>query len=232
VFVASLRGDWVSSALVTAATFLALNTFDARYGVLAGDKAALGVIVNLVALVATAGFIVAMQRSMRRIHHIANHDPLTGAMNRNAIQVHAETAIARANEDHSHLIVGVVDCDGFKEINDAHGHSTGDAVLIALARTLQRYLGPSGQVGRIGGDEFVLVFEGRSTDFVERLFERAREDYLQETGIMTSRRGFSFGYAVLGIDGDSYGGLIQAADRRMYEDKTTANVIKFALTVH
>ena len=221
VFVASLRGDWVVSSLVTAATFVALMTFDHQFGVLNGDAAALGIIVNFVALSATAGIIVALQRKIRQIHHVANHDALTGAMARAAIQDYAEEAIHRAVEDEEALVVALIDCDGFKEINDRYGHAAGDEVLITLVRTLQRYIGRSGQVGRIGGDEFVIVIEGRSPSFVKRLIEHAREDYLEETSGITSATGFSFGCAVLGSDGSSFGALVQAADGRMYEDKGT-----------
>jgi diguanylate cyclase (GGDEF)-like protein len=230
VFVASLRGDWATSAIVTGATFLALVTFDSRYGVLEGDQAALGVIVNLVALAATSGFIVAMQRRIRRIHHIANHDALTGVMNRTAVQEYAEEAIRRANEDGTAVIIGLIDCDGFKRINDLYGHTVGDDVLIVLSRTLRRYMGRSGAVGRTGGDEFVMVLIGRSPEFASRLFERARQDYVNESGGVTTRRGFSYGFSQLGEDGDSFGELIQTADARMYEDKTGATVLDYSLT--
>jgi diguanylate cyclase (GGDEF)-like protein len=229
VFVASLRGDWVSSALVTAATFLALMTFDSRYGVLDGDQAALGVIVNLVALAATSGFIVAMQRRIRKIHHIANHDALTGVMNRSAVHAHAEEAIRKAREDGTSVIVGLIDCDGFKRINDLYGHRVGDDVLIVLSRTLRRYMGRNGAVGRTGGDEFVMVIEGRSPEFASRLFERARQDYVNESGGVTTKRGFSYGFAQLGLDGDSFGELIQAADAKMYQDKTGAAALSYSL---
>jgi diguanylate cyclase (GGDEF)-like protein len=232
VFVASLRGDWVTSSLVTAATFLVLMTFDWRYGVLFDDTATLSVVVNFVALASTACFIVAMQRHIRRIHHTANHDPLTGAMNRAAIQSLADDAIRHARVDRGSLIVGVIDCDGFKEINDQFGHAVGDEVLMGLAKILQTLVGKGGWVGRTGGDEFVIVLRDRSREFAVRMLERARQEYIESTVGIASRRGFSFGLAELDKDGQSYGELVQNADGRMYQDKSTASAIRYALTVH
>jgi diguanylate cyclase (GGDEF)-like protein len=230
VFVASLRGDWVVSALVTGATFLALMVFDSQFGVLTNDTAALGIIVNFVALTATAGIIVALQRKIRQIGHLANHDALTGAMNRVAVQDFAERAIRDAESDGNPVVVAVIDCDGFKDINDRYGHAAGDEVLITLVETLQRYTGESGAIGRIGGDEFVLVFEGRSLSFVRRLLDRARDEYRDATAGITSKQGFSYGCALLGVDGASFGSLVQAADEKMYEDKA-ASPVTWALTV-
>jgi diguanylate cyclase (GGDEF)-like protein len=232
VFAASLRGDWVTSSLVTAATFLVLMTFDWRYGVLYGDTATLSVVVNFVALASTAVFIVAMQRHIRRIHHTANHDPLTGAMNRSAIQSLAESAIRTARFEKGRLIVGVIDCDGFKEINDQFGHAVGDEVLMGLAKILQSLVGKGGWIGRTGGDEFVIVLPDRSREFAVRMLERARQDYVEATVGIASRSGFSFGLAELDTDGHSYGELVQAADARMYQDKATTTAIRYALTVH
>jgi diguanylate cyclase (GGDEF)-like protein len=232
VFVASLRGDLVTSSLVTAATFMVLMTFDWRYGILYEDTATLSVVVNFAALSSTACFIVAMQRHIRRIHHTANHDPLTGAMNRAAIQSLAESAIRTARAENGRLIVGVIDCDGFKEINDQFGHAVGDEVLMGLAKILQGLVGKGGWIGRTGGDEFVIVLRDRSQEFAVRLLERARQDYIEATVGIASRRGFSFGLAELETDGMSYGELVQAADTRMYQDKAATTAIRFALTVH
>ena len=231
VFVASVRGDWITSSLVTAATFVMLIVFDARYGVLEGESAALGVIVNFVALSATASFIVAMQRQIRRVNRLANYDALTGAMNRAAIQAYADSAIRKAQADGTRLVVGVIDCDGFKEINDVFGHAVGDDVLVMLVQTLQKYIGNHGALGRIGGDEFVMVVEDRSIAFVSRLIDRARQEYTAVTSGVTVTKGFSHGFAALGADGSSYGELVQVADSRMYSDKAVVEIVHQALKV-
>jgi diguanylate cyclase (GGDEF)-like protein len=227
VFIASFRGDRVTSALVTGATFVALMAFDYRYGVLD----ALGVIVNLVALGATSIFIVTMQRQIQQIHDLANRDALTGAMSRTALQSYAEAAIAGARESGAGVVVGVIDCDGFKEVNDVYGHAAGDEILMLLVRTLQRYLGEHGALGRIGGDEFVVVLDDRSDEFACRMMERAREDYVRDAGGLTTKKGFSYGLAVLGRDGESYGSLLHAADQKMYVEKAVGEEVRYALTL-
>jgi diguanylate cyclase (GGDEF)-like protein len=229
VFVASYRGDWFSSAFVTGATLMVLTGFDYEHRMLEGETASLGVVVNVVTLCLASTFIVFMQRRVRRIHKIANHDALTGAMARTAIQEKAEQMIERSKEEGTSVTVGVIDCNGFKRINDVRGHSAGDEVLVLLAATVGRAVGPNGALGRIGGDEFVFVVPDRSEEFVGRMIEHAREAFAEAVYFVAPMCTFSVGTARLGRDGESYGELVNAADARMYREKAAIDTVRAAV---
>ena len=231
VFVASIKGDWFASGFVTVATMIALTALDYRHGNLANDSASLSLVVNVVSMAATATVIVAMQRKIRRIGQIANHDALTGAMTRSAIQQYAENVLYHARNEGCPAVVAVIDCDGFKTINDLYGHAVGDAVLISLVESLKRLVGSHGAVGRIGGDEFVVVFDNRTRSFAGRLLDRAREAFVDSTSALAPGCSFTFGVAKFKSDGESYGELVQAADSNMYRAKTAVVTIKDALKV-
>ena len=84
-------------------------------------------------------------------------DPLTGLSNRRALTDRIERAVQRAD---TRLALLLIDLDGFKPINDAHGHAVGDQVLCEVARRLSDLTRREDTVARIGGDEFVLLIEG------------------------------------------------------------------------
>ena len=89
--------------------------------------------------------------------HAARHDSLTGLPNRAQLVDTLEEALVRSREDGHELAVLFIDLDGFKEVNDAGGHSAGDAVLRETARKLAQVVRAQDTVSRVGGDEFVVV---------------------------------------------------------------------------
>ena len=84
-------------------------------------------------------------------------DPLTGLPNRRALQQELHRMLARAARAGSTVLVGYVDLDGFKAINDEHGHDVGDRFLIHMAHRLRSGLRAGDFVARVGGDEFVVL---------------------------------------------------------------------------
>ena len=94
-----------------------------------------------------------------RIASLAYSDPLTGLANRTSLLPALEQAVQRARRKGSKLAVIFLDLDGFKQINDAHGHDAGDALLIELAGRLRDNLRASDLIARLGGDEFLVVLE-------------------------------------------------------------------------
>ena len=108
----------------------------------------------------------------------ALHDALTGLPNRVLLQQRLEHAAERARRTHSHAAVLFADLDGFKQVNDTHGHSVGDALLIAVARRLQAVLRPGDTLARVSGDEFVILCEDiAATTDVEALAQRVDEAF-------------------------------------------------------
>jgi diguanylate cyclase (GGDEF)-like protein/PAS domain S-box-containing protein len=94
-----------------------------------------------------------------QLEHAATHDPLTGLPNRTLLLDRLTMALARARRHHSSLAVLFLDLDQFKVINDSHGHSLGDELLIAIAQRIAAALHPDDTVARFGGDEFVVLCE-------------------------------------------------------------------------
>jgi diguanylate cyclase (GGDEF)-like protein len=95
----------------------------------------------------------------RRLVHATDHDVLTGLPNRTATIAHVERALGRAVRSGDTVALLVVDLDHFKLVNDTHGHTAGDRVLVEMARRLQASVRQGDVVGRVGADEFVVVAE-------------------------------------------------------------------------
>ena len=108
---------------------------------------------------------VTEQRALREaLAHQASHDPLTGLPNRTLFFDRLAQAFARAERRSSTVAVMLFDLDDFKLINDGFGHDVGDAVLVAVARRLERELRKNEGVARLSGDEFALTLEDVTTE--------------------------------------------------------------------
>lgn len=101
-----------------------------------------------------------LQQANQRLTAFALSDPLTGLPNRRALLDELTRLIARAVREHTCVLVGVIDLDGFKQINDSMGHGMGDEFLQQVARRLGAAERASDLLGRIGGDEFVVIGPG------------------------------------------------------------------------
>jgi len=99
--------------------------------------------------------------ALARLTRLATLDELTGLPHRRGVTQRLEAAVGRLRTgDSSGLVVIFLDLDGFKEINDSHGHHTGDQLLVAVSHRLRRSVRAADVVGRFGGDEFVILLEG------------------------------------------------------------------------
>jgi len=145
----------------------------------------------------------------------AQQDPLTGLLNRLAIEDGLATAVA----DHpDRTVVVFVDLDGFKEVNDTYGHDVGDQVLVAIGQRLRACVRADDLVGRYGGDEFVLVLHDLDTDELigSRLETGVTEPICWEGG--SWRPAVSIGLA-RPRPGDDTATLLRNADREMFANK-------------
>ncbi|GGI09624.1 GGDEF domain-containing protein [Egicoccus halophilus] len=152
----------------------------------------------------------------------SRRDPLTGVLNRTAFDDQLQAAIARARRDGRGFAIAYGDLDGFKPINDAHGHQVGDEVLRVVARRLSEETREGDAVARIGGDEFVLLLHAaeRESDVLAAIDHAgAAVEQPIEVGALTLQVGISLGWARWPSDGDASHELIRAADARMYEVK-------------
>ncbi len=109
-----------------------------------------------------------------QVRAMAVQDPLTGLANRRALFDQFAHEIARARRAGEDLSVCVLDLDHFKQINDRHGHAAGDTVLVRVANLLRECLRETDRIGRIGGEEFVLVLPDTGHEGAEKVIERCR----------------------------------------------------------
>jgi diguanylate cyclase (GGDEF)-like protein len=114
------------------------------------------------------------------LRHRSLHDPLTGLPNRDLILDRAEQMLARARRDQIPLAALFIDLDGFNGVNDTFGHAAGDHLLKAIASRLTSALRASDTVGRVGGDEFVVLAEGMSVSAGPEVIARHILDVLSE----------------------------------------------------
>ncbi len=112
---------------------------------------------RFVAIIGVTRDVGVRRETEARMAHLALHDPLTGLPNRALVQDRVQQAIVSAVRDGERFAVVMIDLDGFKPVNDTYGHGVGDQVLREVARRLERCVRASDTVGRVGGDEFLLV---------------------------------------------------------------------------
>ncbi|MCB2055328.1 MAG: EAL domain-containing protein [Geminicoccaceae bacterium] len=164
--------------------------------------------------------IVERERALR---HLAYNDPLTGLANRRNMVEHLPVALDRARGDGRGVALMVVDLDGFKPINDNHGHEVGDALLVEIARRLGRLSRPHDFCARMGGDEFVFVLAGivgESEAFciADRILEEIRQP-ARVRGVEASV-GASIGLALFPDDADDADALYRKADMALFSAKS------------
>lgn len=130
--------------------------------------------------------VTEQKRLEEELAHRAMHDEMTGLPNRALIMDRCEQLLARAVRTGNQIAVLFVDLDDFKDVNDGFGHATGDALLVAVAARLSTAIRANDTIGRMGGDEFVVLTEhipsGPGPELVaERILELMREPFHLET---------------------------------------------------
>jgi diguanylate cyclase (GGDEF)-like protein/PAS domain S-box-containing protein len=158
-----------------------------------------------------------------KLARMAEHDQLTGLPNRYLLHDRLAQACARSKRDGIQLAVFYLDLDGFKRINDTHGHATGDAILQEFARRATAAVRASDTVARIGGDEFVVLMEGffsyRQLEQLGRKIVHTVEGPFDVDG-KTLQVSTSVGVATF-PPSKSWEELLATADAAMYEAKAS-----------
>lgn len=166
-----------------------------------------------------------------KLHQIAIVDPLTAVLNRRGIEIAAQPVIARCLREARPLTVVVADLDHFKAVNDAFGHAVGDCVLQSFAAHLSASVRSSDLVGRLGGEEFILILPDAETDTACELITRIRATASKHVegisaGAMPTS---SFGIALL-RRGETLATSIERADMALYQAKADGrNCIRIAV---
>ncbi len=196
-----------------------------RLGVLLADNPrdrllpSLAEVRRLEAFATQIGLMIGAGRSLERARLRAETDPLTRLANRERLY----EEIAGALDTGLPVSVLFLDLDGFKAINDTHGHRAGDEVLRHVARRLERAVRPGALVARLAGDEFVIACVGDEAGQIAPLRERAlaalREPFALDCGEIEIEASAGTAEA---REGTTVDGLIHEADMRMYEAKAAS----------
>ena len=170
------------------------------------------------------------EEARARIRQLAFYDELTGLPNRNLLLAQSEQAIARAEAERKRVAVLFLDLDRFKQVNDTLGHPIGDALLREVALRLRRLARATDIVGRLSGDEFVMLlpdFEhGRLTAAAEHILVALAQPF--GVGGITLNPSVSIGISVFPENGRDMDTLLRHADMAMYQAKTAGrNRISF-----
>jgi diguanylate cyclase (GGDEF)-like protein len=158
------------------------------------------------------------RRDSRAMHELAHTDELTGMPNRRRALARAAEMLAAPN---AHLALMIVDIDHFKTINDEHGHLVGDDILRAVSEVLRNAVREPAALGRLGGEEFVILVPAADTASAQRLAERVVGEVRTldlSRWLPGSRVTVSIGFT-LSVPGDSVGLLLRRADEAMYRAK-------------
>jgi len=158
----------------------------------------------------------------RELRHQARHDRLTGLPNRSLVLEQLEAALRRARRAGGSVALLFVDLDGFKDINDTNGHGVGDELLAAVAERFLAATGAEGTLGRMGGDEFVVLVEGASPASARQLGERilaSCDDPFEMRSLPGSAFAVSAGIGVALGRSASPTELLRDADIALYQAK-------------
>ena len=171
------------------------------------------------------------KKAEARLHHLAHYDSLTGLPNRLTLKKQLTSVLGQGKP----TAVVLFDLDGFKDVNDTLGHSTGDQLLVEVGRRLGEAAGDRGLVCRLGGDEFVVIIPDCGdplavAKIVESMLQRLAEPYDVNDHIV--HLAGSAGIAMAPNDGEDADELIANADLALYQAKNSGGcVCRFFLPV-
>ncbi len=179
-------------------------------------------VLTLVLALLAGWYAFYLVRQRARLAHMALYDALTGLPNRRLIEDRIQRVVLQQHRNKEMIAaVLLLDLNGFKLVNDRHGHRAGDHVLQLLAGRVSDALRVIDTVGRWGGDEFVVVMQDVNRQKLPDLVDRIRQavelpmTYAGET----LQVGVSIGIAIVPDDGADVARLVRLADQRMYSDK-------------
>jgi diguanylate cyclase (GGDEF)-like protein len=151
----------------------------------------------------------------------ATTDPLTGVANRRSFYTALEAELKRAGRTGAPVTLVLIDLDGFKEINDTHGHPFGDGVLQTIAEKLRNGLRATDVLARVGGDEFAILLPATARENAATLIKRARDEAAASVGGVSLT--WSAGVATYPVDARDSATLVECADAALYCAKSTGS---------
>jgi len=174
-------------------------------------------------MIGTHTDISALKAHQQQLEHIAHFDGLTNLPNRMLLADRLAQGMAQAHRNAQQLVVVYLDLDGFKAVNDLHGHDAGDQLLIAVASRMRQALREGDTLARLGGDEFVAVLPGltsiaASVPMLNRLLAAAAQPMQVGERLLqvSASLGVTFYPQAEEVDADL---LLRQADQAMYQAK-------------
>lgn len=160
----------------------------------------------------------AIEEKARELEQLAATDSLTGLLNRRELIRRTESLLNYIRRSGKPLSLAILDIDHFKKINDQFGHETGDEVIKGVAQVLKATARESDLVGRIGGEEFVIVMPDTDQQSAISVVQRIQEN-LESNDRIEQPVTVSMGIAVHSVDGSCFRELLAAADQALYKAK-------------
>lgn len=175
-----------------------------------------------IAIGSVVGFaIFSLMTTRSALKVLAYHDQLTELPNRSLFWDRLRVEASRVDRDGTSICLCMLDLDGFKSVNDEHGHNAGDRLLAEVAARMSTAIRKSDTVARLGGDEFAVIAPVDNPEGVEEVRDRLRTCFEEpfKIGAVTRLSTASIGYAVYPQDGTDVEAVLALADRRMYQEK-------------
>jgi diguanylate cyclase (GGDEF)-like protein len=182
------------------------------------------------ALATAQAELAGTQDDERRARHEATHDALTSLPNGRCFRERLEGVVARSLAAHHGLAVLYLDLDGFKSVNDLHGHEVGDELLKIIATRMSRHVRSEDMVSRLGGDEFACLRQGEGDRaqlerWAEKLYQLISAP--MKIGSLDLAVPASIGIAIYPEDGTTASELLRNSDAAMYRAKRACRKMDF-----
>ncbi|SNS61990.1 diguanylate cyclase [Noviherbaspirillum humi] len=162
-----------------------------------------------------------LESKLQEMSELVREDALTGSLNRRGLDDVFDRELARAQRKQAPLCIALLDLDDFKRLNDTHGHSAGDQVLVHLVRVIKDTLRTMDVIARFGGEEFLIVLPDTPLDAAAQTVTRVQRELTKRIFMYNNERlliTFSAGVAMLGADEDQRSVIIRA-DKALYKAK-------------
>lgn len=176
---------------------------------------------NILFVVGFGFSVLTMVRAseQRWFRHASLHDALTGLPNRRALLLEGERLWQRCRSEGADMAVLLCDLDFFKQVNDRHGHATGDRLLQAFAQTLKETVRPDDLCARFGGEEFVVLAPGADLASARSMGNRIRLAFAERARGMALEQTVSVGITAVLDSDQELDRAMARADRALYEAK-------------
>ncbi len=227
IWLATRMGGRVSGMVLVVLCTIANTTTEWQLGHGASESIISNFLLRFIALSAFMLLIAQVELGLQKHQRLALTDPLTGLMNRNALKEFAQHAFNRAMLREQPMTAVVIDCDGFKLINDTYGHKAGDHVLLMLAKALESQTRQTDLVARLGGDEFAVIFQNTDLEEARSIMFRVDESFVGNSRDAGYAAGLSIGFGTTSDGGNELDAVLEIADKAMYEHKQQKKVIAF-----